>query len=194
MIEEIENLEKLEFGKQVVFAYLTCERLYPNYVYFSNNFNFGDSDILREAIDFVYANLFKVSPNKNDVNSLIERVEKLLPDTGEFDTIFVSSALDACSCVLHTLSFMIDKQPSELKHILTCATDTVDMYVREIEDISASDKDFMRKVYEHPLMRREISIQQGIIVFLSSSRSLDYNDIQTLLNLQDNNGKRNLDL
>jgi uncharacterized protein YjaG (DUF416 family) len=52
-IENISDLEKLDYSKQLVFAYLTCERLYPNYVYFSNNFHFGDKKILRSAIDFI---------------------------------------------------------------------------------------------------------------------------------------------
>jgi len=53
-IEEIKLLEKLDYNKQLTFAYLTCERLYPNYVFFSENFNFGDRQKLREAIDLIY--------------------------------------------------------------------------------------------------------------------------------------------
>jgi uncharacterized protein YjaG (DUF416 family) len=53
-IEEITLLEKLDYNKQLTFAYLTCERLYPNYVFFSDNFDFGDKQILREAIDLIY--------------------------------------------------------------------------------------------------------------------------------------------
>jgi uncharacterized protein YjaG (DUF416 family) len=34
-IKEIDKLKDLDFEKQVTFTYLTCERLYPNYVYFS---------------------------------------------------------------------------------------------------------------------------------------------------------------
>jgi hypothetical protein len=37
-------------------------------------------------------------------------------------------------------------------------------------------------------------MQQGIINFLFNTNSIDYDDIQTLLHLQENNKKSNLDL
>ncbi len=36
MTDELKQLGQLDFSKQVAFAYLTCERLYPNYIK-SNN-------------------------------------------------------------------------------------------------------------------------------------------------------------
>ena len=193
-IEELKKLEALDFTKQLTFAYLTCERLFPNYVYFAENFDFGEPTILREAIDFLYLNIFEKNIDKNKIDFFVKKVEKNTPDTEDFSTIFVSSALDVCTCILDSLDFLADKQLSHLKSILSYATDSVDMYVREIENIEASDKDFMKKVNEHPLMKKEISVQQGIIAFLCNTISPDYGDIQTLLHLQDNNNKSNLGL
>lgn len=193
-IAEINKLKDLDFTKQLAFAYLTCERLYPNYVYFSDNYNFGTPIILREAIDFLYQNIFEKNPDKAKINSLVKKIEKNTPDTEDFTTIFVSSALDACTCILDSLDFLIDKDFSRIKSISTYATDTVDMYIREIENIEASDKNFIQKVNEHLLMYKEISIQQGIIAFLNKSKSIDFEDIQTLLHLQENNIKGSLDL
>ncbi len=45
----INRLKEFDSNKQLAFAYLTCERLYPNYVYFSNESGFGDCSVLREA-------------------------------------------------------------------------------------------------------------------------------------------------
>lgn len=47
----IKKLSVLNFERQLTFAYLTCERLYPNYSYFSQQYNFGDPQLLRECID-----------------------------------------------------------------------------------------------------------------------------------------------
>lgn len=193
-IEEINKLKELGFTKQLAFAYLTCERLYPNYVYFSNNYNFGDSGILRTAIDYLYDNLFENNPDKNKVNSLIKKVDKNTPDTEDFATIFVSSALDACTCILDSLTFLLNKDFSKIEYISSYGFDTVDMYVREVENIEAADKNFIQKVSEHILMKRELSIQQGIIAFLSNTISPDYGDIETLLQFQENNKKGSLDL
>lgn len=63
-ITDVEKLRTLDFTKQKIFAFLTCERLYPNYIYFSDNYNFGNPTVLREAINYLYANIFEDNPNK----------------------------------------------------------------------------------------------------------------------------------
>lgn len=194
-IDTIEQLKKLDFNKQLVFAYLTCERLYPNYVYFSQNYNFGEPSILRDAIDYLYSNLLENNFDKNTVDNLIKKVDKNTPDTEDFDTAFVSSALDACTAVGDNLDFLIDKDFSRIKSIFSYAIDTVDMYIQEIESLDFNkDKYFQQKIDNHPLMQKELAIQQGIVTFLCNTKSIDYGDIQTLLHLQENNKKSNLNL
>ncbi|MFT3677221.1 MAG: DUF416 family protein [Chitinophagaceae bacterium] len=192
---DINSLNSLEFKKQLIFAYLTCERLYPNYVYFSANFQFGDSSVLRTAIDFVLGCILNEGIDKPLAKKFLLTVEKNTPDTEDFDTILVSSALDACTSIAETLDFLIDKQESRLKDISTVATDSVDMYIQELESLDFNaDKDFQTKIDSHPLMQREVAIQTGIINYLSSRKSIDLEDINTLLSLQENNGKGNLGL
>lgn len=193
-IEEINQLQKLDLTKQLVFAYLTCERLYPNYVYFFDNFHFGDPELLREAIDYVYTSIFEATLDKNKIDSLIKKIDKITPDTEDFSTIYVSSALDACTAIQDSLDFLIDKEFSKIIYISSYGYDTVDMYVREIENIELPDKDFLQKVAEHPLMKKELRTQQGIITFLTKSKGIDADDIKTLLHLQENNGKSNIGL
>jgi uncharacterized protein YjaG (DUF416 family) len=191
---EIEKLRDLNSSKQIAFAYLTCERLYPNYVYFSINYNFGDPFILRESIDFIYYSIFESNPNKVKINSLEKGVDKNTPEPGEFDTGLASSALDACTAILESLAFLIDNKFSRIINISTFATDTVFMYVQDIEKLDFNkDKDFKKRIYTHPLMENEIKIQSGIITFLNNSTSLDFGDLQTLKQLQGGN-KGSLDL
>ncbi len=195
VIEELNKLKKLEFNKQRAFAYLTCERLFPNYTHFSNNFDFGNPQVLREAIDFLYLNIFEKSPNKNKIDFLIKEVNKNTPDTEDFTTNFVSSALDACTATSDSLDFLVDSDFTKILYISTYATDTVSMYIQEIENLDFNqDKDFQQKIDAHSLMRKEIAKQSGIISFLSNSKSFDFGDLQTLLHLQENNKKSNLGL
>jgi uncharacterized protein YjaG (DUF416 family) len=193
-IEKINELKGLGFTKQAAFAYLACERLYPNYVYFSENYGFGDPNVLRAAIDFLHDNLFEESIDKNKIDSHIKAVEKNTPDTEDFSVIFVSSALDACTCILDSLSFLLKQDFLKITYISSYGIDSVDMYIRETEGIGASDKNFRQRVDEHPLMTKEISIQQGIVTFLCNTNSIDYGDMQTLLHLQEKNKKGSLGL
>jgi len=119
-IEEVDKLKKLDFPKQAAFNYLTCERLYPNYVYFSDNFDFGNPDVLRAAVDYLYRNIFQISPDKNKITILTKEVGKNTPDTESFSTIFVSSALDACTAIGDSLDFLIDRDFSSIKYIYLC--------------------------------------------------------------------------
>lgn len=194
-IEELNKLKDLNFKKQAAFAYLICERLYPNYVYFSDNYNFGNPKVLREAIDYLYLNLFESNLDKNKINSLIKKVNKNTPEPGEFDTGLASSALDACTSIYESLNFLIDKKFSRIKDTSTFATDTVHMYIQDIDKLDFNqDKNFQQKIKNHPLMKKEIAMQSGIISFLNNTKVFDFGDLQTLLRLQENNKKSNLDL
>lgn len=194
-IAEISKLKELDFNKQLAFAYLACERLYPNYVYFSQNYNFGNPAILREAIDYLYENLFNKKVYKTKIGSLIKKVDKNIPDPANYDTVLASSALDAGTAIIESLNFLVDGSGSRLDDISTMATDTADMYIQEIESLDYNtDSSFQKKIDTHPLMTTEITTQKGIIDFLTHSKDIDIEDIQTLLLLQENNKKGSLNL
>jgi hypothetical protein len=93
------------------------------------------------------------------------------------------------------LEFIKDKKISRLEDISTFATDTVSMHIIDIESLDFNnDKDFQKKIQEHSLMKREMNIQSGIVDFLKKIDSIQAEDIQTLLSLQDNNNKGSLNL
>jgi uncharacterized protein YjaG (DUF416 family) len=188
-------LHDLDFSKQLVFAYLTCERLYPNYLHFSEDYTFGNPYALRKAIDYLFENLFETHIDATDISSLIQNIEKNTPDPALFDTVLASSALDACGVVFESLNFMLDRRPSRLADIATMATDTVDMYIQDIENLDFnSDKLFQHKIDTHPLMQKEKAIQSGILSFLSSRTTIDYENVRTLLRLQQSDESGNLRL
>jgi uncharacterized protein YjaG (DUF416 family) len=187
-IKEVSKLNDVDFTKQFVFAYLTCERLYPNYVYFSKHYHFGNFSILKSVIDYLHDNLFKKRINHVQIKSLIEKVEKNIPDPADYDTILASSALDTCTVLTESLNFLIDHDVSRLLDISSMATDTVHMYIQEIENLDFNtDRLFQQKIESHPLMIKEISIQKGIINYLLNIKNIEEPDIVTLLQLQENN-------
>lgn len=195
-ISEINILKTLDFNKQIAFAYLACERLYPNYVYFSENFHFGNAEVLKEAIDFIADSIFEKKKDNIKIDLLLRKVDKNTPHTENFTTHFVSSALDACTSIEDSLHFLIDKDFSRIENISTYAIDSVHMYIQEIANLDFNtDKNFQLKITNHPLMKKEVAIQSGIVTFLKkNNKSLDWEDLQTLLRLQSNEGRGNLDV
>lgn len=194
-ISLIAQIKNLDFNKQLIVAYLTCERLYPNYVYFSNKFEFGNSSKLRSAIDYIYEHLFVNDFNVVKIKILIASVEKNTPEPGEFETILASSALDAGVSIIETLESMIVKDRDRLSDVSKSAVETVYMYIQEIENLDyQNDEEFDIKMDNHPLMKKEVQIQQGIITYLFNSSKINYDDVNTLLQLQDKIGIGNLEL
>jgi uncharacterized protein YjaG (DUF416 family) len=187
-VNVFDTLQKVNFKKQLVFAYLTCARLYPNYVYFSKNYNFGNPEKLGESITYIQNNIFQYRVNILTIKALLKNLEQVTPSPENYDTVLVSASLDACNVIFETLNFLVDKDLQRLRDISVMATDSADMYIQEIEDLDFNnDKDFQLKINSHPLMKRELIMQQGIISYLSSINDLEPGDLQTLIQLQDNN-------
>lgn len=187
-IDEVKKLSDMDLQKQLAFAYLTCERLYPHYAYFSKNYNFGNPLELKRAIDYLRSTLFNDNSDKRKTDSFIAAINILTPQPSEYDTIFASSALDACGAVYEALNFLSDQQMSRIVDISTMAIDTVDMYIQDKEGLDFnSDKNFQKKIDTHPLMIKEIATQKGIIAYLSSIDKIMPSDIETLIQLQENN-------
>lgn len=193
-ISELNQLKSLDFNKQLAFAYLTCERLYPNYIYFSKHYKFGDPKLLRQALDLIDKNLLGNNVDKTEIISFAAKIEENTPQPADYDTILASSALDACAATIEALHFLVDKQFSHIDTISTQATDTVDMYIYDQNNLDCNtDKNYQEKIYSNPLMIKEIATQKGIISYLAKIDSIQNSDITTLISLQENN-KGNLNL
>jgi uncharacterized protein YjaG (DUF416 family) len=196
LLEDLKTLADLDVIKQRIFAYITCERLYPNYVYFSKNFNFGDTYSLDNANAFIYKHIFSQEIDVSLIRSFIKQVDNIIPEPAHFDTILASSALDACTTTIEALEFLLDGDALRLDYISTFATDTTDMYVSEIQDldINVDRENYQLKVDSHTIMITEIEVQKGIISYLSKIRgSAGQIDIDTLIALQ-GKGKGSLNL
>jgi uncharacterized protein YjaG (DUF416 family) len=188
IISELTQLKILDFTRQRTFAYLTCERLYPNYVYFSKTYGFGNPEVLREAIHYLYDNLFNKIVDKIKIASLSKKVEENIPQPADHATILASSALDACTAIIESLSFFVDNQTLRLENISTMATDTVAMYVHDTNGLDPNtDINFQQKINSNPLMLKEVAIQKGMISYLSKIDTLQSSDIDTLIHLQEDN-------
>jgi uncharacterized protein YjaG (DUF416 family) len=170
---DIDRLRGMEFSKQITFAYLICERLYPNYVHFSENSGFGSPTILKNSIDFLYNSISDNTSNAILVNRLVQDIDKITPDTDDFTVKSASFALDVCTAVLDGLNFLLDKEFFRIKNISIYALDTIILGLPSVDGMDS-----------HPLIENEVRIQSGIIAYLAQSAVIDIEDIETLKKLQ----------
>ncbi|MCP2025415.1 uncharacterized protein YjaG (DUF416 family) [Flavobacterium sp. HSC-32F16] len=85
------KLDSLSEEKRLIFSLLICEILLPNYVYFSNEYSYGDPSELEKIISTLFKDLIEKNKSQN-VDIYINVVENITPDTEDYDTILASFA------------------------------------------------------------------------------------------------------
>jgi uncharacterized protein YjaG (DUF416 family) len=155
--------QRLAFG-------LSCsERLYPNYSVFSLTQKWGDPSTLRSALDLAWDSLLGRPRAQVDADGLKKKLEEAEPETEDFETVLVSSALDAAAGAGLVLKLMETDDPDLAVEIASLARDTVDMYIQAIEHLVPSDPDLERTILAHPLMQAELRRQRNDLRQLSST-------------------------
>src|ERR1700744_4232274 len=94
--EEVkEALTPISNKGKILFAALICERLYPNYVFFQQTYNWGNTDVLKESLGIVYEYILTDDLITSQViESAIMSIDSVTPNTEDFSGILVSFALD----------------------------------------------------------------------------------------------------
>jgi uncharacterized protein YjaG (DUF416 family) len=173
--EEARNaLESVSFKGKVLFAVLTCEKLYPNYVFFKKMTNWGSPDILLRGIGFAYKYLVENEVDVKNLKKVILDVDNITPNTEDFPGIFVSFALDACTSVYSCLSFLLDNNIDNIVDIAVYARDTVDMFIQERDNLNSSDPTIEVKIANDHLMIREKTRQ---IKLITNLRTLNFDTL-----------------
>lgn len=167
---------------RLAFTAFCAERLFPNYVAFSQETNWGDAKVLREALDEVWRILLGKVVKKERIAKLMALCDQVTPDTEDFDSIYASPALDATNAVYTTLMCVTDCTIQKAVEVAGYVRDTVDMYVQELEDLDYNDPHFEKKILQHPLMVKELKKQREDLSVLKKATRLSWDMIQKLRN------------
>jgi len=152
------------------------------FCFFSSKFKTGDAVPLRQALDFSWLSLLDGKREIDVPEYLLLSVESQMPDAECFDTIYVSSALDACAACFLLLDFLRQRKLDRILEIATLARDTVDMFVQELENIPPNDPNIEQKLQTHELMRNEINVQKSTMILLKSINTITPSIIAKLKN------------
>lgn len=153
---------------RLAFALACTERLLPNYQAFTAQVGWGQPQTLRRALDLAWQVLVGAwSPTEKELASLEQDVISCEPETEDFDTVLVSSALDAACCAGHVLALVRSGEPDEMVAVASLARDTVDMYVQEAESMPPQAPDLEERIRLHPLMQAELQHQADLLSELS---------------------------
>lgn len=159
-------LRQLPVWKQTAFVLSICERLLPNFALFANETGHPGQTVLRSAINTAWSMLLS-GETRRDLSSLAEQCAEVAPDSNDFESLYVSSALDAAAASNLLMLFATDNLIDHALEAAGLALDTVDMYVQELEHMNANDAGIEAQIHGHPLMQQEIGRQIRDIQYLA---------------------------
>jgi len=125
-------INKSKIKTLIVFSIDICNRLIDDYVDFYIKYNWGNPNVLNEAIKYCEETDF-TKIDKEKVKDLINKVEKIIPDTEDFENIEVSYALNSACAVLELLEFIMGQDKMHVSNISSFIIDTTDFKIQEIE-------------------------------------------------------------
>lgn len=124
-----------------------CKRLYFDYEQFVSEENWGDKDLLMDAIQLCERAKSQLV-DKSIIEDMLSKVDAVTPDTEDFGNYVSSYALNAAASVYETLQFIIDKDLLHVYNIGTYLTDTIDFKI----DKNQEEKTTEEQIDEHPMM------------------------------------------
>jgi uncharacterized protein YjaG (DUF416 family) len=154
--EVLQALSTISIKGQRAFGALCCERLFPNYVAFQSEAQWGRPELLRQALDTVWLDLSGQVISLDEVRRLVEECEFVAPHSDDFDYLRVTSAQDACFAICSLLEHVLNPEPEMIVRIATYATDSVDLFVQEIENMKPNAPNLEEMILAHPLMQQEL--------------------------------------
>ena len=136
----------------------------PSYTYFSKFENWGDSQVLDDCISMMYEYIYQrdlVEPFQ--VEEMKERIDGIIPDTGDFSTPLTSFAVDACCAFYDAIDYLSDKDVEKIVNVSVYCRDTVDMFIQLKDDLNSTDPNLEYKIAFSSFMVYELDRQRKLL-------------------------------
>jgi len=173
------QLKALSRWKQSAFLISCCEVMYPNYVLFSMDTNWGKPRLLRRCIDAGWSWIAGSEPPKSP-EWLYRQSERQMPDIEEFDSIYAPAAVDASQGCMNLASLMVkfnSKKPIETASV---SYESVLTYAQQLATINPESPADEKRVRRHALVQKELLRQKKAIAELQTLSDDQTKGIQLL--------------
>lgn len=178
-------LLQLPITHQVVLAALTCEKMLPAISKFEELESKRGCPLFEEATAAMLAFGLSRALPMTAYQQLQDQLAAFWPDLDESDNDFASYAFDACGALSEALLLVEEQASTHLLNCLTAATDTVDMYVQDLQELHLSPSDLNAFIDASPTMKQERQRQQVLTQELLGRATLDDEFISQLRRLNE---------
>jgi len=188
-----QRIRALDYRQQAALAAYLCERMLPNYDRFAESTGFGDSKVLRGALNAAWD---KLAVNKgSDWQRWQEKLEEVTPNEQDFDVLGMFPAIAACTALSSLLQGLDDRDPIPCLDVAKISQGSVAHFL-ELGELAEIDDAGQRavEIEQHPLMAYEIDIQQAMIDFLEEVGDVDKETVREMRTIAREEGMSNLGL
>ena len=170
------RLEKLQSWQHVVFMACLCERMYPNYVMFCQQTEFGDAQLYRRILDLVWETEI-VKDAKVNFDSQLENLEEAIPAADDYDLYGVYPAIDACVALSELIHSRLSGET--LEHAIEVSKTSITT-VAMLEMTQQGREMTDEELRENPAVEQEWDIQWEIFRLLAACEERDIELIKGL--------------
>lgn len=128
-------------NKQLGLAIEVCKKLWFDYVAFSDKYQWGDKDVLLDAIKILeLAKLQEI--DKTLLDQTIENIDFVTPDMHVYGSEELAwYALNCCNAVYSSFEFLLDKSPKHIYDIGICLTNAIEVKIHKTQDLTEDEID-----------------------------------------------------
>jgi len=161
------QISELSPTKQLAFALLIFARMLPLLTVFCKDTGVDGSGCI-QAKDVAWSDMESGSRRIALYRSLNKACIKNTPDTEDYTHEMTSDALNAFLTISGIMEFLTDGSVDHVAYISTLATDSVYLYVADLEPGLVITKEMEDRIASHPLMQQELRLEKDDIEFLAA--------------------------
>ncbi len=185
------RLKELNEWQLAAFCAAISERLLPNYALFAQVAEFGNTQLLRTALDKVWERLTNRCGSVN-FETQMEKVDAVIPEPDDFDMYGVYPALDACVALITTLNQMVEASYQDARQTSQLSYQGIETYLELIADADLSDEQLIRFINSHELIEIEQQFQHNLLDQLLSKAKPDNKVLDAIRTEASNGGVSNI--
>lgn len=185
-----QRIRDLNYLQKAVLSAAVIERMLPNYGLFSDATGFGDTAVMKSALNVCWE-IIVLPKSKINLQKQVDKIEPNVPELSDFDMFGTYPAIDTATALLGLLHGLMAKDEQEFIDIAKISQATVARYVEFVlanEGIEA-DNTLIR---EHEIMQYEIEVLSELIDFVEGMGRITSESIKALKHFAVADGQTNI--
>jgi len=141
------QLSAISYYQQLSIAIEVCKKLYCNYLLFIEKYQWGNPDILLDAIDMLEQSKTR-QIELDSINTTLQNIDSIMPEMSDYEMsdYLPNYGFAACLAVYSSVKFLSTKQSECICDIGINFTDIIYFKLSKHEDLTDDEID------DHPLM------------------------------------------